>query len=181
MELQKYLEMNRILKYISILSLPIFILLIFFLALERENQYTTKNLVGKKIQDFELKSLNQENFINQESLIGNNYTLINFWASWCAPCREENSALIEIKNQLGLKILGINFKDKKNHAKNFLKDYGNPYYTIGVDKDGTTSVNFGVFGIPESILIDKNFIILKKFIGPIEEEDFMEIKNIINK
>ena len=50
-----------------------------------------------------------------------------------------------------------------------------------MDKDGTTSVNFGVFGIPESILIDKNFIILKKFIGPIEEEDFMEIKNIINK
>ena len=173
--------MKKIFKYILFLSLPIFIISVFFLALENDNQYTTENLVGQKIKNFELPALNNGSLINEESLTQNNYTLINFWASWCAPCRIENKFLLSIKQKYDLKILGINFKDKKSYAKDFLKEFGNPYYKIASDQDGRTSVIFGIFGIPESILIDQNLFVIKKFVGPLNEEDLTEIENIIKK
>ena len=173
--------MKKIFKYILFLSLPIFIISVFFLALENDNQYTTENLVGQKIKNFELPTLNNDSLINEESLAQNNYTLINFWASWCAPCRMENKFLLSIKQKYDLKILGINFKDKKSYAKDFLKEFGNPYYKIASDQDGRTSVIFGIFGIPESILIDQNLFVIKKFVGPLKEQDLTEIENIIKK
>ena len=173
--------MKKIFKYILFLSLPIFIISVFFLALENDNQYTTENLVGQKIKNFELPALSNDSFINEESLAQNNYTLINFWASWCAPCRMENKFLLSIKQKYDLKILGINFKDKKSYAKDFLKEFGNPYYKIASDQDGRTSVIFGIFGIPESILIDQNLFVIKKFVGPLKEQDLTEIENIIKK
>ena len=173
--------MKKIFKYILFLSLPIFIISVFFLALENDNQYTTENLVGQKIKNFELPALNNGSLINEESLTQNNYTLINFWASWCAPCRIENKFLLSIKQKYDLKILGINFKDKKSYAKDFLKEFGNPYYKIASDQDGRTSVIFGIFGIPESILIDQNLFVIKKFVGPLKEQDLTEIENIIKK
>tara|TARA_Y200000002_G_C22544081_1_gene605321 strand:- start:84 stop:605 length:522 start_codon:yes stop_codon:yes gene_type:complete len=173
--------MKKIFKYTLFLSLPIFIISVFFLALENDNQYTTENLVGQKIKNFELPTLNNDSLINEESLAQNNYTLINFWASWCAPCRMENKFLLSIKQKYDLKILGINFKDKKSYAKDFLKEFGNPYYKIASDQDGRTSVIFGIFGIPESILIDQNLFVIKKFVGPLNEQDLTEIENIIKK
>ena len=173
--------MKKIFKYILFLSLPIFIISVFFLALGNDNQYTTENLVGQKIKNFELPTLNNDSLINEESLAQNNYTLINFWASWCAPCRMENKFLLSIKQKYDLKILGINFKDKKSYAKDFLKEFGNPYYKIASDQDGRTSVIFGIFGIPESILIDQNLFVIKKFVGPLNEQDLTEIENIIKK
>ncbi len=173
--------MKKIFKYILFLSLPIFIISVFFLALGNDNQYTTENLVGQKIKNFELPTLNNDSLINEESLAQNNYTLINFWASWCAPCRMENKFLLSLKQKNDLKILGINFKDKKSYAKDFLKEFGNPYYKIASDQDGRTSVIFGIFGIPESILIDQNLFVIKKFVGPLNEQDLTEIENIIKK
>jgi len=89
--------------------------------------------------------------------------------------------LLSIKQKYDLKILGINFKDKKSYAKDFLKEFGNPYYKIASDQDGRTSVIFGIFGIPESILIDQNLFVIKKFVGPLNEQDLTEIENIIKK
>ena len=74
-----------------------------------------------------------------------------------------------------LKILGVNFKDKEKDAKKFMEEFGNPYYFLAKDYDGRMSINFGIYGIPESILVDKNLKIIKKFIGPINHEDFNSI------
>jgi cytochrome c biogenesis protein CcmG/thiol:disulfide interchange protein DsbE len=79
------------------------------------------------------------------------------------------------KNSKNLKILGVNFKDKEKDAKKFIKEFGNPYYFVAKDYDGRTSIDFGIYGIPESILIDENLRIIKKFIGPINNEDFNNI------
>ena len=79
------------------------------------------------------------------------------------------------KNSKNLKILGINFKDKEKDAKKFIEEFGNPYYFLAKDYEGRSSINFGIYGIPESILIDKNLKIIKKFIGPINHEDFNNI------
>ena len=88
----------------------------------------------------------------------------------------EHKYLIRIReNSQNLKILGINFKDKENEAIKFMSEFGNPYYLSGKDPDGRTSINFGIYGIPESILIDKNLKIIKKFIGPINQEDYKTI------
>ena len=87
---------------------------------------------------------------------------------------------MQLSKEKNLKILGVNFKDKKNNALNFLKNLGNPYHYLAKDVQGKQSVNFGIYGIPESILIDKEFIVIKKFVGPLNLTDFYEIKKIIS-
>ncbi len=159
-----------------IFLLAIFVLSIFLFSLNKIKIYDTKNLVGQNINTFELKYLDSEEKINEKLLKNNKFTLINFWASWCAPCRAEHKYLIKIKkNTQNLKILGINFKDKENEAKFFLSEFGNPYHFSAQDSDGKMSVNFGIYGIPESILVDEKLRIMKKFIGPINSQDYKTI------
>lgn len=166
-------------KIILSFAIPTIILFLFFFGLNNDNNYSTANLIGKKIENIQLENLkdNQKNFINE--IVKNNYTLINFWASWCAPCRSEHKFLLSLKKKTDLEILGITFKDKKNNSLNFLEELGNPYHNLVKDNNGKVSVSFGVYGIPESILIDKNLKIIKKFIGPLDESDYKEILQII--
>ena len=170
--------MQNIIKLITV-SLLVFILGIFYLSLNRSSNYDTKFLVGNKLADIELKSLQSKKFFTNDDFKNNKYTLINFWASWCAPCRVEHPYLMMLSKHQHLKILGINFKDKKINALKFLEELGDPYHYLAKDSSGKQSVNFGIYGIPESILIDNKFNILKKIIGPLNEKDLEEIKEII--
>ena len=170
--------MQNIIKLITV-SLLVFILGIFYLSLNRSSNYDTKFLVGNKIADIELRSLQNEKFFTNDDFKNNKYTLINFWASWCAPCRVEHPYLMMLSKYQHLKILGINFKDKKINALKFLEELGDPYHYLAKDSSGKQSVNFGIYGIPESILIDNEFNILKKIVGPLNERDLEEIKEII--
>jgi len=170
--------MQKIIKLITVFFL-VFILGIFFLSLNRNSNYDTKFLVGNKLTNIELKSLQGDKFFLNGDFKNNNYTLINFWASWCAPCRVEHPYLMMLSKNTDIKILGINFKDKKINALKFLEELGDPYHYIAKDSFGKQSVNFGIYGIPESILIDNKFNILKKIIGPLNERDLEEIKEII--
>ena len=133
-------------------------------------------LVGQKITKIELEHFTENNrIITENDLKKNDFTLINFWASWCGPCRDEHPILLKLSKEKNLQLLGINFKDKKNNALKFLEELGNPYDYLAKDNDGKQSVNFGIYGIPESILIDSKFNILKKIIGPLNEKDLKEI------
>jgi len=170
--------MQKTIKSIIILIL-VFILGIFFLALNKNSNYDTEHLIGNKLLNIKLDSFENNKIISNEDLKENQFTLINFWASWCAPCRDEHPYLMELSNENNLNILGVNFKDKKTYALKFLKSYGNPYDILAKDLKGKQSVSFGVYGIPESILIDNKFVIKKKFIGPINKNDLNDIKDII--
>mgnify|MGYP001246756325 FL=1 len=170
--------MQNIIKLITVFIL-VFILTIFYLSLNRSSNYDTKFLVGNKLADIELKALESEKFFTNNDLKNDNYILINFWASWCAPCRIEHQFLMTLSKNENIKILGVNFKDKKINALNFLEELGNPYYYLANDSTGKQSVNFGIYGIPESILVDNKLNILKKIIGPLNEKDLEEIEEII--
>ena len=170
--------MQKTIKSIIILIL-VFILGIFFLALNKNSNYDTEHLIGNKLLNIKLDSFENNKIISNEDLKENQFTLINFWASWCAPCRDEHPYLMELSNENNLNIIGVNFKDKKTYALKFLKSYGNPYDILAIDLKGKQSVSFGVYGIPESILIDNKFVIKKKFIGPINKNDLNDIKDII--
>tara|TARA_B100001029_G_C15057031_1_gene455186 strand:- start:1404 stop:1928 length:525 start_codon:yes stop_codon:yes gene_type:complete len=172
------INFSRVFIYIFL----IIFLSILFLGLTKDNNYDTENLIGNRIHEFKLNSFHNENrYIINKDFEENNFTLINFFASWCSPCWKEHKYLLKLsKENKKIKILGVNFKDKKVNAVNFLNQLGNPYDLTARDTDGTNSVLFGVYGIPESILINKEQIIIKKFVGPIDEVQYNEIMKTIN-
>ena len=171
--------MQKIIKSI-IVFLFIIVLLVFYNSLNRETNYSTDYLVGNKLTKINLKSFDDNKIYTSKDFKKSSYTLINFWASWCAPCRIEHPYLMQLSKEKNLKILGVNFKDKKINASKFLNELGNPYYYMAKDTTGKQSVNFGIYGIPESILINNETIVLKKFVGPLNEQNLNDIKEIIN-
>ena len=171
--------MQKIIKSI-IVFLFIFVLLVFYNSLNRETNYSTDYLVGNKLANINLKSFDDNKIYTNEDFKKSRYTLINFWASWCAPCRVEHPYLMQLSKEKNLKILGVNFKDKKINASKFLNELGNQYYYMAKDTSGKQSVNFGIYGIPESILINNETIVLKKFVGPLNDQNLNDIKEIIN-
>ena len=172
--------MQKIIKSI-IVFLFIFVLLVFYNSLNRETNYSTDYLVGNKLTNINLKSFDDNKIYTSEDIQKSRYTLINFWASWCAPCRIEHPYLMQLSKEKNLKILGVNFKDKKQNAKKFLNELGNPYDILAKDELGKDSVYFGIYGIPESILIDKDLTVIKKFVGPISKNEFNYIVRTVEK
>ena len=168
----------------SIFSLIILIFLVisFFVfksSLEKEKIYSPKMSDNNIFTDFRVQTLVEEKTINFEKFLsGKNFYLINIWSSWCEPCRDESDKLLELKNDSTIMMIGINYKDKKKNALNFLRLYGNPFEEIFVDKQGTISINFGAYGVPETFLINNDNKVLKKYIGPLNDEDVYEIKKI---
>jgi cytochrome c biogenesis protein CcmG/thiol:disulfide interchange protein DsbE len=101
-------------------------------------------------------------------------TLVNIWASWCIPCREENPIILELAKDPRLQVVGINYKDKTENALSFLGELGNPFSAIGVDPRGKAAIDWGVYGIPESYLVGADGTILYKRVGPFDERSLKE-------
>ena len=157
-----------------------FIIGVFYISLTRETNYSTLSLINKEVPQFKIKYFDENGFYSKEDLVKDNYKLINFWASWCGPCRIEHPFLMKLSEENNLEILGVNFKDKKEQARKFLKDLGNPYNSLLQDNEGKQSVIFGIYGIPESLLINNDNIIIKKFVGPLSLDNYKEIIEMIN-
>ena len=170
--------MQKIIK-ITILSIFLFVIGIFYISLTRDTNYNTSSLINKKTPEFEIISFDESNTYTRDDIKKNNYTLINFWASWCSPCKDEHPILMKLSQNKNLVILGVNFKDKELQAKIFLSELGNPYDLLAKDKNGKHSVKFGIYGIPESILINKELMIMQKFVGPLSVDDYNNIIKII--
>ena len=170
--------MQKITKII-ILFIFLLILGIFYTSLTRDTNYNTSNLINKDTPEFKIISFDESNFYTRDDIKKNNFTLINFWASWCAPCKIEHPILMKLSQTKNLMMLGINFKDKESKAKTFLSKLGDPYDLLAKDKNGKQSVRFGVYGIPESILINSDLMIIQKFVGPLSLDDYNSILKII--
>ena len=166
---------------ISLTIFFLFIISVFLIGLNKSSIYDTKDLIGKKLNNIKLDSFNGAIIITEQDLKNKNYNLINFWSSWCGPCRDEHSFLLKLNDEDNINMVGVNFKDKKKNALKFLEELGNPYDNLARDEFGKNSVDFGIYGIPESILINRDLVVIKKFIGPITEKDFNYIIKIIKK
>ncbi len=152
-----------------------FILLIFFKSLFENKNYIPKKT--NKIENISIEELHSSNELKIKELFDNEkYIIINIWASWCVPCRQEHKHIKNLSEINNLKIIGLNYKDNKDNAQKFLKELGNPYDIILKDSDGTKSIFLGAYGVPETFLIDRELNILKKYIGPINSENESEIE-----
>ena len=172
--------MQKIIKII-ILFIFLFVIGIFYISLTRDTNYNTSSLINKETPEFKIISFDDSNFFTRDDIKKYDYTLINFWASWCAPCRIEHPILMKLSQKKNLMLIGVNFKDKELQAKTFLSELGNPYDLLAKDKNGKNSVKFGIYGIPESILINKELVIIQKFVGPLSVDDFNNINKIIEQ
>ena len=103
-----------------------------------------------------------------DAAIKNKLTLVNVFASWCVPCRQEHPMLKELAKDERLNVVGINYKDKSDNAIRFLGELGNPYAAIGIDPNGKAAIDWGVYGIPETYLVDQAGTIVYKKVGPID-------------
>jgi len=130
--------------------------------------------IEKPAPDFALpKLLAEDETVSIEDLKGNGPVVVNFWASWCAPCRVEHPELVKLANE-GVRVVGINYKDDDEKAKRFLEGLGNPFEAVGVDETGRTGITYGVAGLPETFVLDADGTILYKHVGPINPGELDE-------
>jgi cytochrome c biogenesis protein CcmG/thiol:disulfide interchange protein DsbE len=129
-------------------------------------------LVGKAAPEFELPLLNASGKFSHEDLKGD-ITLLNVFASWCFACRQEHQAITRLSRS-GLRVIGFNYKDKAQDASAWLRQFGNPYQLVAQDLDGRVGMDWGVYGAPETFVIDHNGIIRDKRIGPVDQEYISE-------
>ena len=169
--------MKNNIKFFVILFSIIIVFVIFLKGLELTNDYSNKNINSKIDFDFSAKKLLKNEDVYIKDLFDKqNLLIVNIWASWCVPCKDEHKYLMDLK-KMNINIVGVNYKDDTKNAKEFLNLFGNPYSEIIVDDDGTKSIEFGAIGVPETILVDrKSKTIIKKYIGPINEKSIKEIK-----
>jgi cytochrome c biogenesis protein CcmG/thiol:disulfide interchange protein DsbE len=169
---------NKILP-ISIVFVFIIIFIIFYQGLQNTNIYTPDSKTSFEVPSVSVKLFNSDEIINTLEIFNSDkFYLLNIWSSWCVPCKQEHPILMELMQNDNLKVIGLNYKDTKKNANNFLKELGNPYDNIIFDNKGTNAIEWGAYGVPESFLINNNKII-KKYIGPLNKRSMEEIKSFI--
>ena len=171
----------------KILALPsvvfFLILSIFFylLIIDRNPSEIPSNLLNKNVPIFEAESLFKDKKFISSNEFKDEIILVNFFATWCKPCRDEHVYIKRFANERGIKVIGINYKDNTEKTIKWLKDLGNPYKDILIDKNGKIAIDWGVYGIPETFIINSNGIIKYRHIGPITNKIYTKINLIINQ
>ncbi len=147
--------------------LIVFVTLVVFLfiGLGLNPRLVPSPLVGKPAPAFSLPRLNAPGEIDEQTFNGH-VTLFNVWASWCFACRQEHE-VVKFLSRQGVRVIGLNYKDAPEDARNWLQTLGNPYQSIASDLDGRVGIDWGVYGAPETFLVDEQGIIRHKVIGPL--------------
>lgn len=158
---------------VTLLPLLLFMLLVAYFAVSLRPNHDIHELpsamIEKPAPDFDLAGLGDSKPLALAELKGHP-AIINFFASWCVPCRIEHPLLMRLAQQNHLPLYGIAYKDKPDDSTRLLATYGDPYRQIGVDRTGGVGLDFGVYGVPETYVIDRAGVIRKRFVGPLTAE-----------
>ena len=143
---------------------------VFYVALYKDPTELPSALIGKPAPEFNLTRLfKPDEHFSPDTMKGKVW-ILNVWASWCESCRYENPLFLQLASTSDVPVYGLNYKDKPEDAKQWLEQYGNPYKLVAVDGNGYVGINFGIYGVPESFIIDKQGIIRLRHAGPITRE-----------
>ena len=148
----------------------IFGLVLYQIGQGRDIKEVPSPLIGKPVPQFDLPLLLKPEETFSSVQLKGKVTLVNVWASWCVSCRHEHGLLVSMSQKAGVSIIGINYKDERPDALKWLRDYGNPYEVSIFDYDGRAAIDWGVYGTPESFIVDQQGIIRYKVTGPITPE-----------
>ena len=159
-----------------LLPLAVFVTLVLFLGigLGLNPREIPSPFIGKAAPAFKLPQLHEPGkTISPQDMVGQVW-LLNVWASWCVACRQEHPVLMDFAKQGVVPLLGLNYKDGTENGAGWLRQFGNPYAISGVDADGRVGIDYGVYGVPETFVIDKKGVIRMKHIGPVTPEVITE-------
>ncbi len=151
------------------------LVLLFAKGLELDPRKVPSPLIDKPAPAFELPRLKQPDATLGIDDLKGQVTLLNVWASWCSGCRVEHPFLVKLARSGEIPIYGLNYKDEPADALNWLRRLGDPYTAVAVDRDGRVGIDWGVYGVPETFLIDRDGMIRYKQIGPLDEETWNSV------
>jgi len=176
-------QMPRKNKHVLVASLPLIIfaalagLFTWQLMSGHNAQEIPSALIGRAAPDTdlpELQGLLQADGSQTPGLSAADFkgqiTLVNVWASWCVPCREEHPQLMKLAQDNRVRLVGLNYKDANDKAVSFLQSLGNPYKAVGADSSGRAGIDWGVYGVPETFIVNREGKIVYKFVGPLSDE-----------
>jgi cytochrome c biogenesis protein CcmG/thiol:disulfide interchange protein DsbE len=163
-------------RLVYLLPVAVFIVVAtyFALGLQRDPSVLPSALLDRPAPEFALPGLAGKPGLAKGDLAGQ-VVLVNFFASWCQPCRIEHPLLMRLAEEGKVALYGVDYKDKPEDAKRLLDQLGDPYRTIGADQDGRTAIDFGVYGVPETYVIDKSGRIRYRQVGPITPETYEQV------
>jgi cytochrome c biogenesis protein CcmG, thiol:disulfide interchange protein DsbE len=161
--------MTRRLVFLAPVALFAVLVVAFGLGLRHDPKLVPSAMIDRPAPDFDLPGLDGAG-LKRGDLEGH-VDLVNFFASWCVPCRDEHLELMALSTRPGIRLYGIVYKDTPQKAQQFLAELGDPYRRIGVDRDGATAINFGVYGVPETYVVDAGGHIRYRHVGPLAEAD----------
>lgn len=158
--------------YLLPLSVLLLIILVFHAGLGLNPRLVPSPLIGRPVPEFSLPRLNNTDDVFMQSTLQREVSLLNIWATWCVSCRQEHPTLMKIAASDEVPVYGLLYKDEPGKAAQWLQDRGDPYRANAVDADGRVAIEWGVYGTPETFVIDDRGIIRYKHIGPISWDDW---------
>lgn len=157
------------LRYLLLIAAFVGLIVMFSIGLTRDPSALPSPYIDKAAPAFDLPQLQDPQArLSNADLLGRK-SLVNVWATWCVGCREEHAYLMELAAQEFIPVYGINWRDSREDALRWLQQYGDPYKATGFDADGRVGIDWGVYGAPETFLVDENGVVLHKHLGPLSE------------
>lgn len=165
--------MTRYLRYLGPLILFLLLAGLLYRGLSLDPKVVPSPLIGKPMPAFTLPLLSDPNATISDTDLKGKVSAMNIWATWCVSCRAEHEVLLELAQTGKVNIYGLNYKDKRADAQRWLRQLGDPYIANAFDADGRTGIDWGVYGAPETFIMDKHGIIRHKHIGPLTRTDIL--------
>ncbi len=167
--------------WIALIPIVVFtaLALLFWRGLSGNPSEIPSALINKPVPEFSLPAIEGLGVpgFDTAALKQGQVTLVNVWASWCGPCRVEHPYLMELAKRSDVKLFGLNYKDDPENARRFLGTLGQPYAAVGADQGGRSAIDWGVYGVPETFIIDGNGMIRFKFTGPLSADSVVSVLN----